>query len=590
MATVDILARRAWRATGARAARADVAAWLPWVVGGLVVLLAVVPLLAMLVQTFRPPGVLPLDTRWLFTTRYYGEVFGDASTYVLLGNALRYAFLTIVFALPLALFFAWLVERTDMPGRSVFYSLMFVPMVLPGFFTALAWVQLLGPNAGALNVWMRDLFGLEVTRGPFNIFSLTGLVFVTVMAGVPSMWLLLLALFRNMDPALEDAASVAGAGRPVILGRITLPLLRPGLVTILVIYTLVLTELLEIPLILGLTAKYNVLSVQIFLLADQGQTFGLPLYGLAATFGLIALMLGAVLMLFYLYAVRHQEKFAVVTGKGYRPTRVRLGNWKYLCLGICALYLFLDVVLPFLIVFWTSLHRFYSVPSLDGISSITLDNFRKLVDARGGRQMLINTALVSVASSFTTMILSTLVAWLAVRRPSPVTRAINTLTFLPLAVPAPVAILGIMMFYLQAPLPIYGTLWILILAFTTRFLAYGTRLMHAAQLQIDKSLDEAAYVAGAGPLKTFYYVNLRLLQGPFIDGWLWVFAHTVRDFTVPLFLASGATMMLGNSIYNRWLFGQQELSSTYLVVLFGIIVVSAMLIRTFARGRASWGK
>jgi iron(III) transport system permease protein len=560
---------------------------LPWTAMGAVIVLAVVPVVAVLITSFRPQNVLPLDPRLAFTLEYYPRVFANPSTYLLLWNTFKYALGSITFSLPLALFFAWLINRTDLPGRGLLYSLMFVPMVVPGFLVAIAWVQLAGPNAGALNVYLRDVFGIE-GRGPLNIFSIWGMVFVTVISSVPSIWLLLLGLFRNMDPSLEDAAATAGANRFSIMRRITLPLLRPGIVTVLILYMVFMVEFFEIPLILGLTAGYRVLSVQIYLDTTHADLQGLPLYGLAATYAIIALTLGVVLIALYLYAVRRQEKFAVVTGKGYRPAIVKLGKWKYPCLALFGLYLFLDVVLPFFIIGWTSFQPFYRAPSLAGLKTFTLENYRLLLSGRGVTDMLANTAIVSITSAFATMILATLISWLTVRRPSPITKAINALTFLPLAIPAPVIGLSLIVLYIRAPIPIYGTVWILIIAFTTRYLAYSTRLMHAAQLQIDKSLDEAAYVSGAGHLSSFLRINLRLLKPAFIDGWIWVFAHAIRDFTLPLYLASGASAVIANKVFRHYTTGDYQIASTFMVLLFVIVVIIAMITRRMSTG--GWGR
>jgi len=580
----SVLGRAAHAANGVRQHRVDTAAILPWAIVGIVVGLVIVPLLAMVLMSFRPLNVMPLEWAGGFTLAWYPEVFLDSATYLLLWNTFKYAFATIVLALPVALFFAWLVERTDLPGRDWFYSLMFVPLIMPGFFTAIAWIQLAGPNAGALNVYIRDLLDLAVYRGPLNIFSFWGMVFVTALGVVPPMWLILLSLFRNMDPAMEEASAIAGSSHFSTLRRITLPLLRPGILSVLIYYTLILTEIFEIPVILGLTAGYHVLSVQIFLKTTGGETTeGLPAYGLASTYGIIALLLGAVLIILYLYAVRRQEKFAVVTGKGYRPAIIRLGNWKYLCLGLVGAYMFLKVLLPVLIVAWTSLHGYYQAPSIEGLSTITFDNYRNLWRGPQVAPMLLNSAIVPTASAFITMFLATLIAWMAVRRPSKITGLVNALTFLPLAVPGPVLALGILVLYIRVPLPIYGTLWILILAFTTRYLAFSTRLMHSAQLQIDKSLDEASYTAGASQMSTFFRINLRLLTPAFFNGWIWVFAHAIRDFTVPLFLATGTTVMIANAIYQRNLLGDTEVASTYMMLMFIAIVPIALVSRRSQR-------
>lgn len=558
---------------------------LPFIVVVIVVGLSIVPLLGMLIATFRPADTLPLDASGLWTLEHYPKVFLDTKTYTILWDTVAYAVATMVVSLPIALFFAWLTDRTDLRGRGVFYTLMFIPLVMPAFMIAIGWIQLLGPNNGALNVYIRDGLNLVATRGPLNIYSFWGLVAVTSIAVIPTMWLLLLGLFRNMDSALEDAALTSGARPLSVFRRITLPLLRPGVLTVAIYYTLVLTEVFEVPLILGPTAGVNVLSVHIYEQTTDPE-LGLPIYGLAATFALIALVLGAILIAFYLWAVRQQHKYAVVTGKGFRPRTVLLGNWAYLCWGIVAAYLMLAVVLPTAIVFWNSLVPFSKVPSGEALELLSFDNYRQVFGSSRLPSMIRNTFIVAAVSSTATMFLAAIIAWLTVRRPSNLTRALNAITFLPLAIPTPVVALSILLLYIRSPIPIYGTLWILIIAFTTRYLALGTRLMHSAQLQIDKSLDEAAYTSGAGPMRTFYHVNLKLMTPAFTNGWIWVFSHAVRDFAIPLFLATAGTRMLANNVFLEYVTGQQTIAATYLVLLFIVVVIIAAFARmTVTSGR-----
>jgi iron(III) transport system permease protein len=208
---------------------------------------------------------------------------------------------------------------------------------------------------------------------------------------------------------------------------------------------------------------------------------------------------------------------------------------------------------------------------------MTLDNYRAVFSGRGLGDMVWNTAIATAVSSFLTMVLATFIAWLTVRRPGPLTRTLNALTFLPLAIPAPVAALGILVLYIRTPL--YATLWIMVVAFVGRGLPFATRLMHSAQLQIDKALDEAAYVSGASPLRTFFYINIKLLMPSFINGYTWVFAHVVRDFTIPLFLATASTAVIANLIFLRYENGDTAVAATYMILLFVVVVVLALITR-----------
>jgi len=534
----------------------------------LVLGLVAAPVVVLVVASFRPAGELPFTGK-VWTLATYAEVFGNASTYKLLQNTLLYAAGTMVVSLPLAFALAWLTERTDLPGRHLLYTLMFVPMLLPPFAIALGWILLSGPNAGTLNVFLRQLFSLRTMRGPLNIYSMWGMVFVSGILAIPSMWLLLLGLFRNFDPRLEEAASASGASRWQVLKRVTVPLMLPGILAVGVYFSIIFIEAFEVPLAIGTTADRPVLSTKIYLLTSRAEE-GYH-YGAAATFGLITLLAGVVLMVGYLWAVRVSAKFAVVTGKGYRPRLVRLGRVKYLALGGVIGYFTVAVILPTLVLIWASLLRYYVPFSLDKLHLVSLHNYTLIFGRDDFLIALKNTVVTSCVTATASMLLAAAIAWYLVRRATPMARVLSVLSFMPLAIPNVIIALAILLLYTGTPL--HGTLLVLILAFVTRYLAFTTRMMHAAQLQIDKVLEEAALVSGAGRLGTFVKINLRVLMPALLNGWLWVVAHVVRDFAMPLFLATSSTLLLANLIWGQWELGSMPLASAYMVVLIALVVI-----------------
>ncbi len=543
--------------------------------------LVALPVVVLLFASFRPAGQLPF-TGNTWTTATYAEVFGSASTYHLLKNTFLYAAGALAVSLPVAFILAWLTERTDLPGRRLLYTLMFVPMLMPSFAVALGWILLLGPNAGTMNVFLRDLLALDTYRGPLNIYTMWGMVFVTGIIAVPSMWLLLLALFRNFDPRFEEAAATSGAGRWQVLKRVTVPLMLPGILAVLVYFTIIFIEVFEVPLAIGTTAEIPVLSVKIYLLTSRAEE-GYH-YGAAATFGLMTLVLGGLLMVGYLRAVRVSAKFAVVTGKGYRPRLVQLGQLKYLALAGVTVYFLVAVVLPTLILVWASLLRFYVPFSPDNFHLVSLHNYRLIFGREDFVTALQNTLITSCMAATVSMLLAAIIAWYLVRQPGLLARVLGIVSFMPLAIPNVIIALALLLLYTGTPL--YGTLAIMILAFVTRYLAFTTRVMHAAQLQIDKVLEEAALVAGAGRVLTFVKINLRVLLPALLNGWLWVVAHAVRDFAVPLFLATSGTLLLANLIWGQWELGSMPMASAYIVVLI-VIVVALVFI---GRGRLGVGE
>jgi iron(III) transport system permease protein len=542
--------------------------------------LVAVPVVVLLLASFRPAGQLPF-TGNAWTTATYAEVFGNASTYHLLKNTFLYAAGSLAVALPLAFALAWLTERTDLPGRRLLYTLMFVPMLMPSFALALGWILLLGPNAGTVNVLLRQALTLETSRGPLNIYTMGGMVFVSGVIAVPSMWLLLLGLFRNFDPRLEEAAATSGAGRWQVLKRVTVPLMLPGILAVLVYFSIILIEVFEVPLAIGTTAEIPVLSVKIYLLTSRAEE-GYH-YGAAATFGLVTLVLGGLLMVGYLRAVRVSAKFAVVSGKGYRPRLVRLGPWKYFALAGVMVYFLVAVILPTLILVWASLLRYYVPFSPDRFHLVSLHNYRLIFGRDDFMTALQNTLITSCVAATVSMLLAAVIAWYLVRRPGLLARVLGVISFMPLAIPNVIIALALLLLYTGTPL--YGTLAVMILAFVTRYLAFTTRVMHAAQLQIDKVLEEAALVAGAGRVLTFVKINLRVLLPALLNGWLWVVAHAVRDFAVPLFLATSGTLLLANLIWGQWELGSMPMASAYIVVLIGIVAALVFV----GRGRLGAG-
>ena len=359
--------------------------------------LVIIPLLIMLLASVRPAGVMPFASS-VFTFQGYAQAYGGSDLLPIIRNTLIYAGLGVVFALPIAFGFAFLTERTDMPLRNAMYVLMFIPMSTPVFATALGWVLLLGPRGGTINVYLRAMTGSDAAEGPFNIYSLPGLIFVHVLGMVPTMWLFLTAVLRRMDPVLEEAASAAGAGRWRTLRTITAPLMRPGVAAVAIYFFLSGLESLELPLALGPTAGIEVLATKIFFslapTADLGVNYGIP-----AAFGLLGLLMGVAGTFLYHHLVRRASDFAVVTGKGYRPRIIELGRWKYLALGAIGLFVIIKVVLPFAVLLYASFLRFYVPPIAEYLPDIkwTLIHYERLFDYRFFGRFFVNTLIVAVA-------------------------------------------------------------------------------------------------------------------------------------------------------------------------------------------------
>ena len=553
----------------------------PLIVIAILSFYVVIPLVLTVLASFRPPGVLPTELG-AFTTSAYVRAFTGADFVPIITNTLLYAAGGVILGLPIAFGFAFLTERTDMPLRHWMYTLMFIPMSTPVFATALGWVLLLGPRAGTVNQWIRIITGSDATDGPFNIFTLEGLIFVHVLGGIPTMWLFLISVLRSMDPALEEASSTAGGTNWSTMKRVTIPLMLPGVAAVFVYFFITGIESLELPLALGPTAGVQVLATKIFFTILPSANIETD-YGVPAAFGMLALVMGLIGISFYLYLVRRAARYAVVTGKGYRPKLIQLGKWKYLAVGLVGLYIVVKVILPFSILFTASFLKFYVplVPETWGHLNWTLDNYDRILDYRFFGRFFVNTIIVAVSAAMTNMVFVTFIAWLIVRYPSRLTRFVNVLAFLPLAIPGTISTVALFLMFIGTPL--YGTLPLMVLAFAARFTAFGTRLMHSAQLQIHRELEEASLVSGAGVIKTFFTINLRLLIPAFLNGWLWILVHAAKDFSVALLLASGASALIGNVIYSSFTAGDFPRASSQMVILIAFNLVLVVFGRRWIR-------
>lgn len=522
-------------------------------------------------------GKLPLEAGVPFTLNNYVKVYANPLTLRLFINSLTFAAGSVLIAIPLSWFFAWLVERTNIPGRNLIFILMTTPMVIPPMLFAMSWVLLLSPRVGMLNVTMRGIFGLS-GEGPLNIYTLYGMCFLEGMRLVPSLFLLLLAVFRNMDPALEEAARVSGANTMGTLRRITLPLAAPATIAALIYAFISPLEAFEIPLVIGVNAGIPVFTTQVYLSINP-LGGGMPDFGIASTFGMLVVTIGIGLMYLYLRVTRKAEKFATITGKGYRPARINLGGWRYVAFAIVLFYIFVSVVLPIFTLVWCSLLPFYQVPSVEALSHLTFAAYKRIVEDAGNA--IINTLILSLATATGVMVFVTLVSWVVVRGRMAGREILNMVTFMPHTIPSIVFGLAFLLMYLRFPIPLYGTIWIMVLALTARYMALPSRMMIAAQLQIHKELEEAGMVCGASWLKILRRIVFPLVTPAFINGWLWVAIIALRELAICLMLFSPRSVVISTIILTRWDRGAVDETSALGVMLIAALIILVFLGRRF---------
>jgi iron(III) transport system permease protein len=503
----------------------------------------------------------------------YIKVYSDPHTYSLLTNTVIYVGGSVTVAITVATFLAWLVERTNVPFKLVIYAGVPMEMAMPGMLQAMAWVLLFSPRIGFINAVAKNIFGLSEPL--VNIYSLGGMIFIEGMSLVSTAFLMLVPLFRSMDPSLEEAAAVSGASPTSTTRKITLRLLAPGLVAVTVYQTISALERFEIPGILGLPAGIYVFSTKIYSLVHSA-TFPPP-YGQANALAMVYIGFALIGMYFYYRVIRKSERFTVVTGKAYRPRLVDLGRWRYPAFGLVVCYLLVAIIIPFFTLLFTSFLPYLQTPSAEAIATMTLKNYRTLFEFEEAGTALKNTVIVVFVSATATVLFSFAISMVVVRSKFWGRRVLDQLAFIPHPMPGMVMALAWVWVFLNFDfLSLYGTIWSICLAFTVNFMAYGTRSMNAAILQIHKELEEAAYTSGARPWRTTLRVFFPLMMPAFAGLWIWVALLASRIAGTPLMLAEGKeNMVLSILIWQMWDWGHIGA-----VAAIGTLLILALLVLT----------
>ena len=518
----------------------------------------------------------------------YEEVWLDPNTYTVFSNTIIYTTGATAFGITLAATLAWLVERTNIPGKLWIYAGVPMTLAMPGMLQAMAWVLLLSPRIGFLNRWSQALLGLE--SAPINIYSLGGMIFIEGLRLVPTAFLMLVPLLRSMDPALEEAAAMSGANPWSILRKVTLRLMIPGLLAVLIYQAMTALEVFEVPGILGMPSGIYVFSTKIYSILHSVST--LPAYGQANALSIIYVFLAVGATYVYARVISHSERFTIITGKGYRPRELDLGRWRWWALGLVFAFLLMSIILPFLVLLFVSFLPYLQQPVWAAFQSMSFEHYETLWQTPMIATVMKNTVIMVVITSTMTVILSFFISLVVVRSRFWGRKILDQLAFMPHAIPGIVMGLAFLWVFLQADnygIPIHGGVWAISLAFCVGFIAYGTRSMNAAILQIHKDLEEAAQVSGARQWRTMWRIFYPLMLPTFVGVWIWAMLHAVRQAGKPLVLYEGAeNQVLAILIWNMWDEGNIEgVGAIGALMILGLLVITLGLrMMGFGRGTA----
>jgi iron(III) transport system permease protein len=529
------------------------------VISVLVAAMVLIPLVSLVVSSLLVLDELGFGAEWGLGN--YREMFE--------GHVIRRAFIntfiistgSTVLATFLGVSLAWINARTNCPYSDRLEPLNLIPFFLSPFVGAIAWHNLASPKIGFLNHLARDLLG---TQGHIlNVNNLFGIIWVTGIFFTPLVYLFVVGSLRRTDPALEDSARVTGAGMLRTTLTITLPLAAPGILSGAIIVFVTSAGEFGVPFKLGTPYGWETLTTQIFTKAVGDQANNYMGAAMSMTLGLITI--------FFIWVQRRiiaPREFTTVTGKGFRPNRIDLGRWKWAAFGFNVSYILVTVVLPIISILLVSLHQVWVGKIIP--AEFTLLNYKRmlyfwspiaLLPATNG---IVNSLILAFTGATIAMVLAIVISFQIHRRRGRFAVLLDFLCALPVGFPGIVLALGVLITYIKTP--IYGTLWILLMGYVTRFFPYGQRNVASVMMAVSEELEQSSRLAGASWITTLRRITIPLLKPGVFAGWLLLFLIFVRELSMSLILYTAGTETLSVGIYYLQEYESESLTAALSVI------------------------
>lgn len=527
-------------------------------IAAILVLLVVNPLIRLIITSLTN-GDGTVWTLSNYVAAYSRERYLQALlNSLILGGAV--AALCLIFAVPIA----WGVSRTDMPGKNAVRVLVLGAFITPPYLGAIAWILLAGPNAGWLNRAFTALTG--AAEGPFNIYSFPGLIFIVAIYSFPYLFIFTSSALEIVSSELEDAANILGAGALRTIFRVTLPIVLPAIIGGVVVTFLEAIALFGSPALIAVPARIGVVTTQLW------QFFGMPARPEVAAAYAMPLLVVTVALFAWQRRLTQRKGFVALTGKGGERRILRLGHWRWVLLGYALFVLALSVVLPYVVLaqaaFTTAWGRGFS------LANLTLGNFHYILfEHHTAQQSVINSFTYATATAFLAVTIALFIAFIAVRRLVPFARVLSFLCMAPFVIPGIVLAIGFYAAYVGPPFALYNTAWILILAFTTRFLPIAYANCEAAMRSLNPEMEEAVRILGGGRLTALRRVTAPLLKRSLVGAWLLVFIPATRELSAAIFLYGPDTRTMSVMLFDM----SEEGNLEYLAAL-GLLLLGASIV------------
>ena len=501
------------------------------------------------------------------TLKNYAAVYSNLAYYRSLGNTLLLAIGVTVFATTLGAALAWIIGRTNVPGKGMLEVLIMVPLFVSPFLGALGWILALRPGAGVVGTLVSQLFdGYRI-----SLLSPWGIVWVLTLYMAPYAFTFIRSSLQMMDPALEQAAQLVGLGVRQTALHITMPLVSPAILSATLLIFISVMGQFGVPALLGVPANFLVVTTRIFsLISNYPSNWSEA--GALSTMLLVITTLGVFLQVWVLGL--GLRRFATITGRGFRPGQIHLGRLR---LGVSALawvYVIIAVILPIgSLVYSSFLPAFTSVYSLN---NLTLDNYlHAIIDNPRLVESIQNSLLYSVIAATLGVLLTMIAAWIILKSHIPGRRFLEYVCMIPSAIPG--SVLAVAFLWTGIWLPIYGTMWIIILAYVAAFIPYGIRVIMPGLHQIDPCLEESGRLSGLNWFRTFGLIVVPLLRSSLVGAWLLLFMIFIKELPISILLYGDQTRVLSVSIYIVWQEGLYNataaLATIQIVLIAGVVIL-----------------
>lgn len=491
-------------------------------------------------------------------------------------NTLYLAFAATVMALVFGFLTAWILNRTNVPFRRTLEQAMAIPYYVTPLLGALAWSLLGAPESGFINQVWRAAGG---TGAIIDIVSPLGIAWVMALFEGSVAFVMIGAVMKSMDPSLEEASQINGAGRLYTIMRVTLPLVTPGVLGAAIFVFAEMLGSFSAALVLGTPVRFYVITTAIYQLTAQYP----PRIPLAAALG-VSLFAVMFLMLFFYRRIIARRSYVTVSGKAFRPRLTDVGGLRWVLFGVCASYVVLSVVLPIVTLFYASVQRLaVAFPTAE---NFTLANYRTALTQNAVRYAMSNSLILGIATATIGVALTGMLSWLIHRSRLPGRGVLEYTVMFPQAVPRLVFAFGMMWAWLVFPIPIYGTLWLLLIAYLTVFLPLGVRTISSVLLQLDKSLEECGEVCGASWAYRMRTITMPLLRPGLLAAWMLLFIASVRELGASILLMGPHSQVLTPAIVSAWFGSSSELTAAMALIQTFVIGLAVALFTLVTR-RAS---